>query len=115
MVALTGDGGLMMGLGELVTAARLGLAVTVVVFNDAALSLIDVKQQRQGRPSRGVRYPKVDLAATARGLGLRAWRVAADEALEPVVAQALAGPGPALIDVAVDAGAYLAQIEALRG
>ena len=48
-VAITGDGGMMMSLAELSTAARLGANLTVIVLNDAALSLIDIKQQRQQR------------------------------------------------------------------
>ena len=115
VVAMTGDGGLMMCLSELATAVRHGLGIVVVVFNDAALSLIDIKQQRQQRQSRGVRYPAVDLAAAARGLGCRAWHLDAGAPLEPVLAEAFAGAGPALLDVAVDPAGYGAQFAALRG
>ena len=115
VVAVSGDGGLMMCLSELVTAVRQGLSVVMVVYNDAALSLIDIKQQRQGRPSRGVRYPAVDFAAAARALGCRAWRVDMDTPLELVLAEAFAGDGPALVDVAVDPSGYGAQLKALRG
>ena len=114
-VAMTGDGGLMMCLSELATAVRYGLNVVVIVFNDAALSLIDIKQQRQQRQSRGVRYPAVDLAAAARGLGCRAWRVDEGAPLEPVLAEAFAGTGPAVIDIAVDPAGYGAQLAGLRG
>ena len=55
VIAFTGDGGLMMCLAELATAAQHGCRLTVVVLNDAALSLIDVKQRRQQRPPEGVR------------------------------------------------------------
>jgi acetolactate synthase-1/2/3 large subunit len=113
-VAMTGDGGLMMCLAELATAVRYGLNIVVVVFNDAALSLIDIKQQRQQRQSRGVRYPAVDLAAAARGLGCRAWRVDEGAPLEPVLAEAFAGTGPAVVDVAVDPAGYGAQLAGLR-
>ena len=115
VVAVSGDGGMMMCLSELVTAVRHDLSVVMVVFNDAALSLIDIKQQRQGRPCRGVRYPAVDFAAAARGLGCRAWRVDMETPLEPVLAEAFATGGPALIDVAVDPSGYGDQLEALRG
>ena len=65
-----GDGGLGMVLGELETIARLRLAVTVVVFNDASLSLIRVKQRPEGHgDERAVRYSPVDFAAVAAGLG----------------------------------------------
>ena len=114
-VAMTGDGGLMMCLAELATAVRYGLNVVVVVFNDAALSLIDIKQQRQQRQSRGVRYPAVDLAAAARGLGCRAWQVDEGAPLEPVLAEVFAGTGPAVVDIAIDPAGYGAQLVALRG
>jgi len=115
VIAFTGDAGLMMCLGELATAARLGCRIVVIALNDAALSLIDIKQQAQGRPPRGVRYPAVDLAAAARALGCRAWPVPLEAPLEPVLAEALAADGPALLDVAVDPAGYGAQLAALRG
>ncbi len=114
-VAMTGDGGLMMCLSELATAVCHGLNVVVVAFNDAALSLIDIKQQRQQRRSLGVRYRAVDLAAAARGLGCRAWRVDRGAPLEPILTEAFAGTGPAVIDIAVDPAGYGAQLAALRG
>ncbi len=115
VLAVTGDGGLLMCLAELSTAARLGCRLCVLVLNDAALSLIDVKQQRQQRPPEGVRTPPVDFAAAARGLGCRAWSVGADEALEPALQAAFAEDGPTLIDVTTDASGYGAQLAALRG
>src|SRR5262249_51206848 len=54
VVALTGDGGLLMCLGELQTAARERLPIVVIVFADASLSLIDVKQRRRGLVRKGV-------------------------------------------------------------
>jgi acetolactate synthase-1/2/3 large subunit len=115
VLAVTGDGGLLMCLAELSTAARLGCRLCVLVLNDAALSLIEVKQQRQQRPSEGVRTPAVDFAAAARGLGCRAWSVAAGEALESVLRTAFAEDGPTLIDITTDASGYGAQLAALRG
>ena len=72
VLAVTGDGGLAMCLGELATAARNRLAIAIVVFNDGALTLIDVKQQQRGFASRGMRFPRLDFAAIARGAGCRA-------------------------------------------
>ena len=115
VVAMTGDGGLLMCLAELATAARLGCRIVAVVFNDARLSLIDIKQQRQQRASRGVRFAAMDHAAVAQGLGCRGWRVGAADPLAPALAQAFAEDGPALVDVTVDPDAYNAQYEALRG
>ena len=115
VIAMTGDGGLHMCLAELATAARFGCRIAVVVFNDAALSLIDIKQQRQQRECRGVRFGEMDHAQVAEGLGCRGWRVGATDALTPALTEAFAHSGPALIDVTVDPNAYNAQYEALRG
>jgi acetolactate synthase-1/2/3 large subunit len=115
VVAFTGDGGLMMCLGELATAARRDLDLTVVVFNDAALSLIEVKRQARQMPIEALEYSAVDFAEVARGLGLRGYRVAGRQALAPALAEAFAGSGPALVDVAIDPSGYGALLEALRG
>ena len=113
---MTGDGGLHMCLAELATAARLGCRIAVVVFNDSRLSLIDIKQQRQQRESRGVRFGAMDHATVADGLGCRGWRVEAmTEPLTPALTEAFAHAGPTLVDVTVDPDAYTSQYEALRG
>ena len=115
IVAFIGDGGLMMCLAELSTAARLGCRLTVIVLNDAALSLIDLKQQRRQHRPVGVRYPAVDFAAAAAGLGCRAWKIGLQEPLQPALTAALAHDGASLIDVAVDPSGYGDQLAALRG
>jgi acetolactate synthase I/II/III large subunit len=114
VVAISGDGGAMMCLSELATAARHGCQITLVILNDAALSLIDIKQQRAGRPCRGVRYPAVDFARAARGLGCHAWQVGMEDRLDPALTEAFAVAGPTLIEVAVDPSSYGAQFAALR-
>lgn len=114
-IAVTGDGGMMMCLAELSTAARLKASLTVVVLNDAALSLIDIKQQRQQRPPLGVRYPRPDFATAARGMGCASWTVAALDPLEFALAEAFETEGPTLVDVSVDPSGYRDQLIALRG
>jgi len=115
VAALIGDGGLMMCLGELATAAECGVKVVTIVLNDSALSLIDVKQQIRQHPSAGVRYPAADFAVAALAMGCRAWRVGPDESLDDALAEAFAAEGPALVDVAIDATGYADQLAALRG
>lgn len=114
-LALTGDGGLMMCLGELSTAVRYRANVTVGVFNDAALSLIDIKQQAQGRDPHDVRYAAPDFAAIARDMGCAAWLVAAPTDLVPAFEAAFAHDGPTVVDVVTDPSGYPAQLKALRG
>ncbi|MEM7225383.1 MAG: thiamine pyrophosphate-binding protein [Pseudomonadota bacterium] len=86
VVALTGDAGLLMVLGELSTLAELKLPVVVVVFLDANLALIDLKQRRMQLPNVGVHLDGVDFSGIARsfgGLGLEAGtRAELKEAME---------------------------------
>jgi acetolactate synthase-1/2/3 large subunit len=113
--AYTGDGGLMMCLGELETAARLGCNLTVMVFNDGALSLIDIKQQARQLPTAGCRWERPDFAASATGLGLLGLRAETAADLDAALSQAASHTGTALIDAVVDPGGYLDQNRRLRG
>jgi len=97
------------------TAARLGCRLVLVVMNDGALSMIDVKQQRQQRHLGSLRYPRTDFAATARGLGWQAWQADDAASLESALAAAYSAEGPALVDAHIDPTAYAAQFDALRG
>ncbi len=115
VAAVTGDGGLMMVLGELATAARVDANIVVVIVNDAALSMIDIKQLRQQRPPRGVRYPSPDFVAAARALGCAGLKVGPQDDLRAVLADAFAIEGTVVVDVRADASGYGAQLEALRG
>ena len=116
VVCFTGDGGLGMALAELETLARLRLRVVVVVFNDATLSLIAIKQRPSGHGGQNaVRYAPTDFAAIAAGCGVAATRVGDVAAYREALQQALAADGPTLLDVAVDPSAYPAVIDVVRG
>ncbi|WP_291298798.1 thiamine pyrophosphate-binding protein [Elioraea sp.] len=114
-LAFTGDGGLAMCLGELATAAAEALPVTVIVFNDAALSLIDLKKAGRTLPGSSLGYAAPDFAAIARGLGCRGETVADVAGYRAALGAALATPGPTVIDVRIDASGYAAQLAAARG
>lgn len=115
VIAFTGDGGLMMGAGEIGVAVQEQANVKVVVFNDASIALIEVKQRRRQFPLHGMRYPPTDFAAIARGFGATGIRVETLAQLEPALRQAMATPGPVVVDVAVDGQAYHGLVPALRG
>ena len=110
-VCLTGDGGLGYVLAELETLARTAAEVVVVVFNDAALTLIELKQlPGQGGPG-AVRYQPVDYAQAARALGIEG--VVAEN--QSQMAAALEGPRPRLVDARIDPSAYRPVIRTARG
>ncbi|MGD9529286.1 MAG: thiamine pyrophosphate-binding protein [Pseudonocardia sp.] len=113
VVCLTGDGGLGMVLAELETIARLDLPVTVVVFDDAALTLIELKQSAGQGGAGAVRYREVDFAAVARGMGVPA--AVAGTPAEVTAALRASGPGPFLLDARIDPASYRHLIRVTRG
>ena len=115
VVALVGDGGLAMSLGELATLAREQLRVIVIVFNDRSLSLIDVKQRQRTFTRAGVELSDVDWVGVARGCGVSACRADTAMDLERALANARNESGPGLIDARIDASDYASIIRWIRG
>jgi acetolactate synthase-1/2/3 large subunit len=115
VIAFTGDGGLMMCLGEIGTAVQHGCKFVVAVFNDASLTLISAKQQRRQLPNAGVDFSCANFAKAAEGLGALGIRVEKPEELAFAFQRAFAHPGVAVVDVVVNPDAYRAQLLALRG
>ncbi|HSE92373.1 MAG TPA: acetolactate synthase large subunit [Methylomirabilota bacterium] len=102
VVAVSGDGGFLMNCQELETARRMGLAVVTVIFRDDAYNLTEWKQQtRFGRTS-GVAFSNPDFVALAAAFGAKGHRVESARELRPILADALAQPGPSIVDVPVD-------------
>ena len=111
---MTGDGGLGMTLAELETLARLRLDVTVVVWNDSALSLIGLKGDGLEDKDSPIHYQPIDFAAAARALGMPGHVAVNGEEAR----RALSAPprrGPRLIDARIDPGSYPHIIRTLRG
>ena len=102
-IAFVGDGGLAMLLAEFLTAVDHKLPIKVVVNNNGELGQILWEQMVLGYPEFGVRFSQpmnfVPFAQSCGGLGLR---VAQAAGVEPAVREALAYPGPALVDVLVN-------------
>ena len=69
MVATVGGGGLEMILGELAALRDLGLAIPILVFADAQLGLIELKQRTSQLPNLAVDFGATDFPAVARALG----------------------------------------------
>ncbi|WP_046506330.1 ubiquinone-dependent pyruvate dehydrogenase [Streptomyces odonnellii] len=98
VVALSGDGGLAMLLGELITLRQLDLPVKIVVFNNSALSFVELEMTAAGIVTYGTGLDNPDFSALARASGLFAARVERADDLEDVLRAAFAHNGPALID-----------------
>jgi acetolactate synthase-1/2/3 large subunit len=114
-VVLTGDGGLLMCAGELVTAVRERLPIMTIVFNDTSLSLIEIKQQARHLRPAGVAIGPVDWHAVAESLGLASVAARTEEELTQAIELAAAIDGPSLIDVSVDRSNYGAMMKVIRG
>ena len=114
-LAFTGDGGLLMCLGELRTAAREKLPLRVIVFDDGELSLIKIKQAKRGYSSDGVTIGATDWQAVGRGLGILAMDAADEASLHHVLRHTHGHDGPVLISAKVAADAYPDAIRVLRG
>jgi acetolactate synthase-1/2/3 large subunit len=106
VVALTGDGGLAMVLGELETAARLSLPIVIVVFVDRGLHLIRLHQERKGVEPNGVDFGPIDFAGIAPGFGARGVRTATWPLFEEAVRNALHSDRPTVIEVPIDPAEY---------
>ncbi len=116
VLCFTGDGGLGMALAELETVSRLGAPIVVVVFNDSALSLIEIKQRRFGHGGENaVRYGATDFAGIAASVGIASRRIGSRDELSPALAEALAQSRPFLLDVQVDPRGYPHVMSAIRG
>jgi len=104
-----GDGGFSMTLTELETCVRERLHFVTVVYNDSALSLIDVAQQNRGYPTYGVKYGAVDFAAVAAGFGVWSRRVDTIDGLRDALREGMRIDGPVVIDALVDPTEYAAH------
>lgn len=102
VVSISGDGGLSMLMGELVTAKMYELPVKIVVFNNSTLGLVKLEMLVDGFPDFGVDVPYTDYAAVARAIGIHAVHVDDPRDLRDAYEAAFEHDGPALVDIATD-------------
>jgi pyruvate dehydrogenase (quinone) len=99
VIALSGDGGVAMLLGELLTLHQQQLPVKVVVFSNGALSFVELEMKAAGIVTYGTDLVDPDFAGIARAAGLFGTRVEKADELEAALQAAFAHDGPALVDV----------------
>jgi acetolactate synthase I/II/III large subunit len=115
VVALTGDGGLLMCVAELATAVREQLDIIVIVFADEALSLIQIKQEGRAMPPVGVTLGGVSWTRLAESFGAAGFAASNESELNRALDQALAVRGPSLIEARIDPSNYGPMLRAVRG
>jgi len=99
VVALCGDGGLAMLLGELITLRQMRLPAKIVVFDNGALSFVELEMKAAGIVTYGTDLDNPDFAGMARAAGLFGARVDKAHELDDALREAFAHDGPALVDV----------------
>lgn len=102
IVAATGDGGFMMNMQELETAARLKTPFVTLIFNDGGYGLIEWKQMQQFGSSTFIKFSNPDFVKLAESLGLKGYRITQSAEFLPILKEALAQDLPAVIDCPVD-------------
>jgi pyruvate dehydrogenase (quinone) len=101
VISLSGDGGLAMLLGDLLTLGQLKLPVKLVVFNNSALGFVEMEMKAAGLVDYGTELTNPNFAKLAESAGVFGSRVKKPEELRPALAAALAHDGPALVEVLV--------------
>jgi pyruvate dehydrogenase (quinone) len=99
VIALSGDGGLGMLLGELLTVRQNKLPVKIVVFNNSSLNFVEVEMKAAGFVNFGTQLDNPSFADVANAMGIHGQRVEQPDDLEGALRAAFDHDGPALVDV----------------
>jgi pyruvate dehydrogenase (quinone) len=102
VITLSGDGGLSMLLGDLLTLRQLKLPVKVVVFNNSSLGFVELEMKAAGLVDYGTDLVNPNFAKLAESADIFGVRVEKPEELRPALSEALAHDGPALVEVLVN-------------
>ena len=104
VVAVAGDGGFTMLMGEVATLVKYNLPVKVLIIKNNVLGEIKWEQMvLSANPEFGVNLQPIDFAAYARACGAAGYRIEDPTQCEEVLREAFAQPGPAVIEAVVDA------------
>ncbi|MEG3112765.1 MULTISPECIES: ubiquinone-dependent pyruvate dehydrogenase [unclassified Pantoea] len=99
VVALCGDGGFSMLMGDFITVAQLKLPVKLVIFNNSVLGFVAMEMKAGGYLTDGTELDNPDFAAIAQACGIKGIRVEKASDLNGALEQAFSHDGPVLIDV----------------
>lgn len=102
VITITGDGGLLMSLGELSTAVKYNIPVTVIVANNQMYELEKLKMEYKGLKPFGVDLHVPDFAALANSFGAEGKKVERAEDLEQVLRESIYKNNPVIVDVRLD-------------
>jgi pyruvate dehydrogenase (quinone) len=119
VVCLSGDGGFSMLMGDFLSLRQLKLPVKIVVFNNGALSFVELEMKAAGILTHGTSLVDTDFSKLADAAGILGLRAERPEQVKPMLNQALEHNGPALVDVVVNPQELLIpptiNLEQIRG
>ncbi len=115
VLALLGDGGFSLSLPDFLTAARLGIGVTALVFVDEWLGVTRARQERRRFAPAGTFLGGLDIPRLAEGVGVLGAAVEDEEGLRSALKDAVGTSQPAIIAVRVRAGGYRRLLDILEG
>ncbi len=101
VVSMSGDGGVSMLMGDLLTLRQLSLPVKVVVFRNDSLAFVELEMKAGGLLDFGVELRNPDFAALAQSAGLLGLKAETAQDVQPMLQQAFKHDGPALVEVFV--------------
>lgn len=101
VVSLSGDGGIAMLMGDLLSLRQLQLPVKVIVLNNGSLAFVELEMKAAGIVDFGTDLRNPDFAKMAEAAGLLGLKAETPEQVEPMITQALQHDGPALVEVLV--------------
>ena len=99
VIAMSGDGGFTMLMGDVLSLKQLNLPVKLVVFNNGVLGFVAMEMKAAGYLDENTNLDNPDFAAMAEAIGIRGIRVEDPSALEGAVQEMLAHDGPVILDV----------------
>ncbi|WP_425824765.1 acetolactate synthase AlsS [Streptomyces fractus] len=102
VVSMSGDGGFLFSAAELETAVRLSCNLVHLVWADGAYDMVAFQEQAKYGRTSGTEFGPVDHVRFAESFGATGLRVSSPDELAPVLAKALATPGPVVVDIPVD-------------
>jgi pyruvate dehydrogenase (quinone) len=101
VISMSGDGGLAMLMGELLTLRQHDLPVKIVVFKNDSLAFVELEMRANGFLDFATHLHNPDFTKIAEGAGILGLKVETPDLVEPAIAQALKHDGPALVEVSL--------------
>jgi pyruvate dehydrogenase (quinone) len=102
VISLSGDGGLAMLMGDLLTIPQYQLPLKIVVFNNHRLGMVQLEMAVVGVPYFGCELKNPNFATLAEAIGMTGIRVEDPAEVRPALQRMLASNGPVLVDVVTD-------------